>query len=259
MTDQLTLEVIHNVPLICSGDDLSVIITIALSDNGMVLRDGDILVLAQKIVSKATGCFVDLKKITPSQRALELAKETEKDPRLVEVILTESKSVIRKAPGILITEHRLGWIMANAGIDASNVKADAGDDTILLLPQAPDKFCEELREQLRVHLNIDVGVLINDSFGRPWRVGTTGVALGAAGLTSLWDQRGETDLFGRELKVSQQAIGDELAAAASLLQGQGAEGKPVILVRGLKLGVSTKPPSSPAGDLIRNASEDLFR
>ncbi|MCP4071224.1 MAG: coenzyme F420-0:L-glutamate ligase [Hyphomicrobiales bacterium] len=259
MTDQLTLEAIHNVPLIRPGDDLSLIITNALQESNLVLQDGDILVLAQKIVSKATGRVVDLREVHPGRRALELAEETDKDPRLVEVILSESKSVIRKSPGILITEHKLGWIMANAGIDASNVSADSVEDNILLLPEAPDKFCELLRDQLRSLLQVDVGVLINDSFGRPWRIGTTGVALGAAGLTSLWDRRGEQDLFGRELKVSQQAIGDELAAAASLLQGQGAEGKPVILVRGLKLGEVTRPPANPAADLIRNVSEDLFR
>jgi coenzyme F420-0:L-glutamate ligase/coenzyme F420-1:gamma-L-glutamate ligase len=149
--------------------------------------------------------------------------------------------------------------MANAGIDASNVNVDGGDHTILLLPHDPDQICRDIRDQLVKQFDVEIGVLINDSFGRPWRHGTTGVAIGAAGLPSLWDRRGDKDLYGRELKVSQQAIADELAGAASLLQGQGAEGRPIVIIRGFKLGNSVAAPVRPAADLIRDENEDLFR
>ncbi len=259
MTKRLTIHVLENIPLIAPGDDLSVIITHALAKSELELMSGDILVLAQKIVSKAENRFVDLQTITAGEKALNLAQSIDKDPRLVEVILSECRSIIRQAPGVLITEHHRGWIMANAGIDASNVAADADGEIVLLLPKDPDQSCSELREQLRTLTGVEVGIIINDSFGRPFRLGTAGIAIGAAGLPSLWDRRGETDLFGRELKVSQQAIADELAAAASLLQGQGAEGQPVVLIRGLDFGNIGLAPARPAADLIRDKQEDLFR
>lgn len=258
MPQPLKLQALEGVPMIRPGDDLTSIIIDALAGNGMELGNGDILVLAQKIVSKAHDLFVDLKTVEPGERALVLAGQIDKDPRLVDVILSQSKSVIRQVPGLLITEHTSGWIMANAGIDASNV--DAGDDErVLLLPHNPDEICQNLRTELANRTNVDVGVLINDSFGRPWRHGTSGIAIGAAGLPSLWDLRGETDLYGRELKVSLQGIGDELASAASLLQGQGAEGLPIVLISGLELGGDTPPPNRPAADLIREKERDLFR
>lgn len=260
MANRFCVEALQNVPMVRQGDDLPDLIINALANSGQVLEDGDILVLAQKIVSKSEGRLVDLRTITPGQRAIDIAANVGKDPRLVEVILSESRSIVRQAPGVLITEHRLGHIMANAGIDASNVAPDTGpdsvDDLVLLLPQDPDATCAQLRNTLESHFNARIGVIMNDSFGRPWRNGTTGVAIGAAGLPSLWDRRGEKDLFGRVLKVSQQAIADELAAAASLLQGQGAEGQPVILVRGLDL---TDLPTGPAKELLRPKAQDLFR
>lgn len=259
MVRELSITALDNFPLVEAGDDLAVLIADAVEENGLKPAGGDVFVLAQKIVSKATGCLVDLRTITPGAKAVDLARAVDKDPRLVEVILSESRAVLRQVPGVLITEHRLGWIMANAGIDASNISADTGDDHVLLLPRDPDRFCRDLRQSLQTKFAVDVAVLINDSFGRPWRLGTTGVALGAAGLPSLWDRRGDTDLFGRELKVSQQAIADEIAAAASLLQGQGDEGRPVALIRGFDFGASGAPPERPAADLIRNTGEDLFR
>lgn len=258
MTTALTIKALDKVPMISPGDDLAAVIIDALVDNGLELENGDVLVLAQKIVSKSEGRLVDLNTVTPGKRAQELAHATDKDPRLVEIILGESKSVLRQVPGVLITEHHRGWIMANAGIDASNVASADGEENVLLLPHDPDRSCEVLCEQLHVRTQRRVGVLINDSFGRPWRLGTTGVALGAAGLPSLWDRRGDTDLHGRELLVSQQAIADELAAAASLVQGQGAEGQPIALIRGLEFRASDTP-ARPAADLIRDISEDLFR
>ncbi|MCP4319627.1 MAG: coenzyme F420-0:L-glutamate ligase [Hyphomicrobiales bacterium] len=259
MTKALTIEALDKVPMIVPGDDLATIVGDALKANGMTLENGDIVVLAQKIVSKSEGRLVDLNTIVPGKRAVDLAHATDKDPRLVELILTESKSVLRQVPGVLITEHHRGWIMANAGIDASNVASSDGEENVLLLPLDPDRSCDALREQLCTRTGAEVGVLINDSFGRPWRLGTTGVALGSAGVPSLWDRRGEKDMFRRELQVSQQAIADELAAAASLVQGQGAEGRPLALIRGLDFSAADNAPNRPAADLIRDISEDLFR
>lgn len=259
MTDQLNLYAIRGVPMVAPGDNLSATIRDALVINNLVLKDGDILVLAQKIVSKSEDRIVDLNDVKPGQKALDLAAIVDKDPRLVELILAESRCVIRQAPGVLITEHHNGWIMANAGIDASNVLSDDGEDNVLLLPRNPDQVCSKIRDQLSKNPGFKVGVIINDSFGRPWRMGTTGIALGAAGLPSLFDRRGERDLFGRELMTSQQAIADELAAAASLLQGQASEARPIVLIRGLDLKTSGTTQANPASDLIRNTNEDLFR
>jgi len=259
MVRELNIRAFDNFPLVKAGDDLAGLVTDAMKAEKVEPADGDVLVLAQKIVSKATGRLVDLRTVTPGARALEIAESVKKDPRLVELILSESRAVLRQVPDVLITEHHNGWIMANAGIDASNISVDAGDDLVLLLPRDPDGFCDELRRSLRTKTQVDFGVLINDSFGRPWRLGTTGVALGAAGLPSLWDRRGDTDLFGREMLVSQQAIADEIAAAASLLQGQGKEGRPVVLIRGFDFNAAGAPPERPASHLIRSKAEDLFR
>ncbi len=259
MIGSLSIKALDHVPLIRTGDDLVAVIATGLEQNDLELQQGDILVLAQKIVSKAEGRFVDLGSVEPGSEALEVAATTDKDPRLVELILGESRSIVRQVPGILITEHMRGWIMANAGIDASNVSGEGDDDLVLLLPARPDRTCSTIRDEIRARLGIEIGVIINDSFGRPWRVGTTGVALGAAGIPSLWDQRGETDLFGRELKVSQQAVADELAAAASLVQGQGAEGKPIVLVRGFPSIPAAAAENALAARLIRPRTEDLFR
>ncbi len=259
MPDRLIIASLRNIPMIAPGDDLTDIVTDGLSANDLALDDGDILVLAQKIVSKSEGRIVDLLTVTPGPEAFQLADAAEKDPRLVELILSESRSVIRQTRGVLITEHKRGWIMANAGIDASNVHSDHGEENVLLLPENPDLTCRKLRQRLFDRLGVRIGVIISDSFGRPWRLGTTGVALGAAGVPSLWDRRGDRDLFGRELKVSQQAVADELAAAASLVHGQGAESRPIVVIHGLEFGTAATPPARPASDLIRDVAEDLFR
>ncbi|MGI9486687.1 MAG: coenzyme F420-0:L-glutamate ligase [Geminicoccaceae bacterium] len=257
MSDQITLQALSGIPMIEPGDDLALVIAEALDASELVLQAGDILVLAQKIVSKVEGRIVDLRQVTPGARAIELSAASGKNPRLVELILAESASIIRQERGLLITEHRQGWIMANAGIDASNVQSEGGAENVLLLPVDPDGSAADLRQELSQRYGVDIGVIISDSFGRPWRLGTTGVALGAAGVPSLWDRRGARDLFGRELRASQQAVADELANAASLLQGQADEGLPAVLVRGLEF--SGMAPERPAVDLIRDASEDLFR
>ena len=258
MSRKITIQTLDGIPLIKREDDLGAIIAEAVSAAPTPVADGDIIVIAQKIVSKAAGRFVDLATVTPGDAAKTLAAEVGKDPRLVEVILWESRSVIRKAPGVLITRHKRGWVMANAGIDSSNVAAESCGEVVLLLPENPDEECQRMREQFFARFGVAVGVIINDSFGRPWRMGTTGVAIGAAGLPSLWDRRGEADLFGRELKVTQQAIADELASAASLLQGQGAEGCPVAIIRGYG-GLGDNVVARPAADLMRAEDEDLFR
>ncbi|MDG1737168.1 MAG: coenzyme F420-0:L-glutamate ligase [Paracoccaceae bacterium] len=259
MTDQIVLTPLDGLPLVEKGDDLCGIVVSGLEDAKIEPKAGDIFVGAQKVISKAEGRTVDLNTVSPGKAAMDLATETGKDPRVVELILSESKSVIRKKTGVLIVEHNRGWIMANAGIDASNVSSSEGAENVLLLPLDPDESARKLRDQLVAHFGCDIAVVISDSFGRPWRIGTTGVAIGSAGLPSLWDRRGETDLFGRELLVTQQAIGDEVATAASLLQGQTSEGRPVVHIRGLDYSAHASAIERPAKDLIRDASEDLFR
>lgn len=259
MSNQITLTALQDLPLVKYGDDLCSQITDSLARESLALRDGDIIVVAQKIISKAEGRTVDLNTVIPGKRALELAKETQKDARVVELILGESKSIVRKKKGVMIVEHNHGWIMANAGIDASNVGSKGTEENVLLLPRNPEESATNLRNAMIHRHGCDVAVVISDSFGRPWRLGTTGVAIGAAGLPSLWDRRGEVDLFGRELVVTQQAIADEVATAASLLQGQTAEGRPVVHMRGLEFGNHASACHRPASDLIRDIAEDMFR
>ena len=259
MFNQLILTAIPDFPLVNIGSDLGQMISEGLKRANIVPEQGDIVVIAQKVVSKAEGRTVDLNTVVPSSAACELAADTGKDPRVVELILVESKSVIRKKLGVIIVEHKRGWIMANAGIDASNVASNDGANNVLLLPLDPDRSAEKLRVALKQRFGYDFGIVISDSFGRPWRLGTTGVAIGAAGLPSLWDRRGDEDLFGRDLKVTQLAVGDEVATAASLLQGQASEGQPVVHLRGLNFHNHESARSRPASDLIRDVSEDMFR
>lgn len=259
MQNQITLTALEGLPLVMAGDDLGRLVSDGFAREGISPASGDIIVVAQKIVSKAEGRTIDLNTVTPGARALALAQVVQKDPRVVELILSESKSIIRKKTGVLIVEHRCGWIMANAGIDASNVASGDGQENVLLLPVDPDKSANELRDKLMQRYDCDVAVVISDSFGRPWRLGTTGVAIGAAGLPSLWDRRGEVDLFGRALQVTQQAVADEVATAASLLQGQTSEGRPVVHLRGLDFSGYASAVHRPASDLIRDGAEDMFR
>lgn len=244
-----------DVPLVVPGDDLAVLIAAALRAGGPMPQAGDVLVVAQKIVSKAQGRYVDLATVQPSPRALSLAEETQKDPRAVEVILSESIRVVRSRPGLLICEHRLGFIMANAGVDRSNLGPPDETERVLLLPRDPDASAAALRGRLRAEFDLDIAVVINDSFGRPWRLGTVGVAIGAAGLPSIVDLRGQPDLFGRNLEVTVIGFADEIAAAASLIMGQADEARPVVLVRGL----DWSEPALPAASIVRPLFEDLFR
>lgn len=245
---------VPGLPLVGPGDDLAALALAGIAGAGLELRSGDVVALAQKIVSKAEGRLVDLSTVTPSPEAVALAGETRKDARLVELILRESRRVVRARPGVLIVEHRLGFVMANAGIDQSNVPAD-GREVALLLPEDPDASAERLRAALSAASGAAIGVVINDSFGRAWRRGSMGVAIGAAGLPALLDWRGEPDLFGRPLQITMVGHADEIAAGASLLMGQAGEGLPVVLVRGL----ARSGPPGIAADIIRPEAEDLFR
>ncbi len=250
----LTLSALAELPLVAPGDDLGALLIVALRRAQISPRDKDVLIVAQKIVSKAEGRFVDLKTVVPSARARALADEVDKDPRLVEIILSESTEVIRKRRDVLIVAHRLGFIMANAGVDQSNVDAEESE-RVLLLPRDPDGSAAALKARLDGEFGADLAVVINDSFGRPWRMGVTGVALGAAGLPALRNMVGAPDLFGRKLRVTEIAIADEIAAAASLLMGQGAEGQPAVHMRGL----DWNGPATPASALLRPKELDLFR
>jgi coenzyme F420-0:L-glutamate ligase/coenzyme F420-1:gamma-L-glutamate ligase len=254
-TTHLTLHAVPDFPRVRPGDDLAGLLADRLTASALVPRAGDVIVLAQKIVSKAEGRIVDLASVAASARAVALAAEVGKDPRLVEVILSESVRVVRHRPNLLIMEHRLGFVMANAGVDHSNLGAPGGPDQVLLLPEDPDASAAQLRAALMARFGVAVAVVITDSFGRPWRRGSAGVAIGAAGLPSLVDLRGTPDLFGRTLEVTLVGLADEVAAAASLLQGQGAEGQPAVLLRGL----NWSAPEAPAAALVRPPAEDLFR
>jgi coenzyme F420-0:L-glutamate ligase/coenzyme F420-1:gamma-L-glutamate ligase len=251
----LEIVALQGLPLVKPGDDLVELIASALKRNGVTPCAKDVLVVAQKIVSKAEGRLVDLATIKPSAEAVALAADLHKDPGLVEVILSESVRVVRASRSVLIVEHRLGFIMANAGVDQSNVASPNGAHRVLLLPENPDQSAESLRRGLLALTGVDIAVVINDSFGRPWRQGTAGVAIGAAGLPALIDLRGRPDLFGRKLEVSIIGFADEIAAAASLLMGQADEALPAVLIRGL----SWSAPQSTAASIVRSPKEDLFR
>ena len=247
----LTLTALEGMPEVVAGDDLARLVREALARSGLRPADGDVLVVAQKVVSKSEGRRVALSSVEPSARARELAAVTRKDPRLIELVLRESVDVLRAKRDVIVVEHRRGWIMANAGIDMSNV--DAGGEHALLLPEDPDASCRALRAALADIA--DFGVIVNDSFGRAWRNGVTGTALGVAGLPGVVDLRGRRDRFGRELRTTEVAIADELAAAASLLMGQADEGRPVIHARG----VPYDRRDGNGRELLRPKSMDMFR
>src|SRR5215216_2387319 len=253
----LTLTPLLGIPLIRQGDDLPDLTLHALLENNISLENNDILVYAQKIVSKAEGRAVNLACIEPSQRALDLAAQTEKDPRLVEQILQESNEVLRTRPGTIVVEHKLGFVCANAGIDHSNVAGSGiqGEEWVLLLPTDPDRSAETIRNELETRTGKQVGILIIDSHGRAWRNGTVGAAIGLAGLPGLQDLRGKSDLFEFTLRITQVGVADELAAAASLVMGQAAEGTPIVHVRGFPYSLR----EGSLQELLRPKEQDLFR
>jgi coenzyme F420-0:L-glutamate ligase/coenzyme F420-1:gamma-L-glutamate ligase len=270
----LILTPLQHIPLIRHGDNLADIVVRALPQNSISLEENDILVIAQKVVSKAEGRAVNLATIIPSASALELAAKTEKDPRLVELILQESNEVLRTRTGTIVVEHKLGFVCANAGIDHSNVnpplsRALSGEaaetkrgegpgvreEWVLLLPSDPDRSAAMIREAVQSKTGKRVGILIIDSHGRAWRNGTVGVAIGIAGLPAVQDLRGKPDLFGFRLRITQVGVADELAAAASLVMGQADEGTPVVHVRGFPYPLR----ESSLQELLRPKEQDLFR
>ncbi|HWR67111.1 MAG TPA: coenzyme F420-0:L-glutamate ligase [Bellilinea sp.] len=253
----LVFTPIPNIPLIHPGDDLSSILVDKIIDAGIDLTDGDIIVLAQKIVSKAENRLVNLRDVIPSPRALELGVASEKDPRLVELMLQESRSVLRYRPGTIIVEHKAGFVCANAGIDHSNVEGPYGnpEDWVLLLPENPDGSAAGIRTAIQERTGAQIGVMIIDSHGRAWRMGTVGVSIGFSGIPGLVDLRGQPDIFGYQLRVTQVAAADELAASASLVMGQADERIPVVHVRGFPFPLR----EGNFSELHRPLDLDLFR
>ncbi len=251
----LQLTALPGIPIITKGDDIARVITTALERANIHLEAGDVLAITSKIISRAEGRFVDLDAITPGARACEIAAKVDRDPRLVELVLRESDRISRMGPRILVVCHRLGLVLANAGIDRSNLGAPTGfKEPVLLLPEDPDRSARTLRDQFRETMGVEIAIVVTDSLGRPFRIGTQGVAVGLAGMPAVFDQRGQHDLFGRTLETTITGFADQVAAAADLVSGQGAEGRPVVHIRGLAF------PSVDgcARDLVRAAANDLY-
>jgi coenzyme F420-0:L-glutamate ligase/coenzyme F420-1:gamma-L-glutamate ligase len=250
---QLTITPLGGMPPVRPGDDLSGLLIAALEQNGLAPRHHDILAITQKVVSKAEGRYLDLATVEPSARARELAAK--KDPHLVEAILSQAAEVLRAAPNVLIVATPQGLVLANAGIDQSNLEAGDHGRRVLLLPQDPDASARRIKQRIDAHFQADIGVIITDSAGRAWRLGTVGLAIGAAGVPALWDRRGEKDIAGRPLEVTEVGFADAVAAAAVLSMGEAAEARPAALVRG----ATWSTPAKPASALVRPKHEDLFR
>jgi len=258
VASELLVRAIAGVPTIGPDDDLFEVILSSLARAETELIDGDVIVIASKIVSRAEGCFVDLGSIVPSDTARRLGEEVDKDPRLVELILRESTGISRKTTGALIVRHRLGFVSANAGIDASNAAPsgtpEGSGPWVLVLPRDPDATAASLRDKLAERFSAEVGVIITDSWGRPFRRGTVGFAVGVAGVPPVWDRRGAVDRHGRMLEATESAVADSIAAAADLVAGQADEGRPLILVRGLRF----QPTGDSSEALRRNPEDDLY-
>ena len=255
MSASFQVLAVPGLPMVRAGDDLAALVLEGLRQQQLELQAGDILCVAQKIVSKAEGRLIPLADVTPGAAAIELAAETDKDPRLVELILQESDEILRKRPGVMIVRHKLGIVGANAGIDQSNIEHDGGD-AALLLPEAPDVSAENLRSAIEAACGVRIGVIITDSHNRPWRLGTIGAAIGAAGVTVLDDHRGGADIYGRELKVTLINRADAIAGAATLVMGETTEKIPLALVRGFPV---EDAPDHSAAMINRPLAEDLFR
>jgi coenzyme F420-0:L-glutamate ligase/coenzyme F420-1:gamma-L-glutamate ligase len=251
----LRITALEGVPEIRPGDALDLVLVRALERSGVTLADRDVVAFCQKIVSKAEDRFVVLDAIEPGARARDLAGRCEKDPRYVEVVLRESSEVVRAAKDVLIVRHRLGFVVANAGVDQSNVEGES--HRVLLLPEDPDATARQLRDAIAARFSVDVGVIITDSFGRPWRMGVCGTCIGCAGLRSIVDLRGRPDRFGRPLRVTQVAVADQIAAAVTLVMGEADEGRPIAVVSGL--GAEFFAGESDARALVRPIETDLFR
>jgi coenzyme F420-0:L-glutamate ligase/coenzyme F420-1:gamma-L-glutamate ligase len=250
----MQLLALNGIAEVRPGDDVAQLIVAAIEANDIVLSDGDVIAIAQKIISKAEGRYVYLDEVTASAEAESIAKECAKDPRLVQLILDESNTVLRLRPGVIVVEHKHGYVHANAGIDRSNLVKDERE-LVLLLPKDSDQSALKIQQYLSAHFHCHIGVLINDSAGRAWRVGTVGMAIGTAGFTPLLDLIGTKDRAGRVMEVTQLAVADELAAAASYMMGQGSEGRPVVVIQGADVRLDTVGSKA----LIRDKKTDLFR
>lgn len=251
----LTIRPLEGLPRVKPGDDLAALLIAAIERSGIVPAAQDIVVVAQKIVSKSEGRIADLDAVRPTPRAHELAQTTGKDPRQMQLVLDESDEVLRAKKNVIVVAQRLGLVMANAGIDRSNVEQDGAGERVLLLPLDPDRSAAALKASLDRRFAVPLGVVVTDSIGRAWRLGTVGHAIGAAGVPSLIDRRGEPDLNGRALEVTEVAFADAVAAAAVLVLGEAAEGTPAAIVSGL----SWSAPEKPARALVRSKAEDMFR
>ena len=253
----LALTPLEDFPIVQQGDDIVDNIIASLSATKITIKNDDILVLAQKIISKAEGRQINLEFVKPSLKAIEFGALCEKDPRLIELVLQESNSVLRVRPGTIIVEHRLGFVCANAGIDHSNVTTEnsTSENFVLLLPEHPDKSAHTIRTKLEAIFGVRIGIMIIDSHGRAWRLGVVGASIGFTGIPGLVDMRGKPDLFGGKLRITQIAVADELAGAASLMMGQADEGFPVIHVRGFPYPLR----DGMLQELIRPLEQDMFR
>jgi coenzyme F420-0:L-glutamate ligase/coenzyme F420-1:gamma-L-glutamate ligase len=252
---------VENIPMVLPGDDLVTLIEEGLASMGETLLDDDVVVLAQKVISKAENRYLDLTTVEPSAEAKAIGLEVDKDPRKVQAFLDESNEIVRKRPGVLIVEQKLGFVQANAGIDQSNIINEVGedDDLCLLLPEDPDASARQIKDEIQLRHSVSVGVVINDSIGRAWRVGSLGLAIGVAGFTALEDYIGKSDIYGRELLVTQVGAADELAAGASLVMGQTDEKTPVVIVRGYHPRDPNDELLRGVGPLIRPKEMDMFR
>ena len=251
----VTLTPLADIPVVGEGDDVARLVGDAVELASITPADFDVVVVTQKILSKAEGRRVQLAGVEPSARALDLAAALDKDPRMIEVVLGESNEVVAHGHGVLIVEHRSGHVMANAGVDRSNVGGTADDETVLLLPHDADASAVALHRALETRFGCRLAVVVSDSVGRAWRNGVAGIAIGAAGLPSLTDLRGDPDLFGVPLKVTLTGFADQIAAAANLVAGEAAEGVPAVHVRGLRWSAAPVP----ARALVRARESDLFR
>lgn len=255
MTSAISITALEGVPEILPHQEFDEVLAEALRGNGITLTDHDAVVFCQKVVSKSENRYVDLATVMPSARALELAAICGKDARLVELVLSQSSEVVRCIKDVLIVRHKLGFVVANAAIDQSNIPG--GGERALLLPEDPDRSAANLRTAIQKRLGVKVGVLISDSFGRPWRIGVSGVGIGCAGMRAVIDERGRKDRFGRELQVTQIAVADQLAAAAVMAMGEADEGRPIVVVSGLPRRYFDS--DTPASKLIRPTEQDLFK
>ena len=251
--DSIEIIAVENLPLITKGDSLAQLICNAAEKQKTPIQERDVIVITHVAVSKAEGTVVNLDEISPSERAKEIAQQTGKDPALVEVVLRETKEIVRIGPNSIITETKNGIVCANAGVDRSNVE---GERNVVLLPENPSASAQKIRQEIKSQTGCDVAVIVSDTHGRPFRMGEINVAIGVAGFKPIRDRRGEKDLFGYVLRIKQTAVADELASAAELVIGQSNEGIPVAIIRGYNYQATE---NASATELMRPKEKDLFR